>query len=351
MRYRLLGRSGLRVSELCLGAMTFGGSSGSGTDEPEARRIVERFAEAGGNFIDTAVNYADGASEEIVGRAVASDRDRWVISTKYTAPLRSGDPNSGGNHRKAMRQALERSLSRLRTDHIDLYWVHVWEGLTPIEEVLRTLDDAVSAGKILYVGISDVPAWVVSRADALATTRGMEAFSALQIEYSLLERTVERELTPMARALDLAVLAWGPLGRGLLTGKYAPSAPSQPRRLEAADRRLNERALAVAAVASEVAESIGATPAQVALAWLRQRSGVVIPIVGARTAEQLSDSLGCLEIDLDDESLEKLDAASRVELGFPHEFLASMRQSSYAQRSASGSVDNHRDARRTDRDA
>jgi aryl-alcohol dehydrogenase-like predicted oxidoreductase len=328
MRYKLLGRTGLRVSELCLGAMTFGDESGGGggASKEESRRIFDAYVEAGGNFVDTANNYMGGNSERCVGELVAHDRDRFVVATKYTAPTRAGDPNSGGNHRKALIQSLDASLKRLRTDYIDLYWIHLWEFMTPVEEVMRALDDAVRAGKVLYVGISDAPAWVVSQANTHADLRGWTPFAGVQIEYSLIQRTVERELVPMAKALDLAVLAWGPLGRGLLTGKYAAdgSTGAEHARLSAGDARLSERNLGIAAVVSEVAEELAARPAQVSLAWLRARPGVVIPIVGARTATQLEESLGCLDLELPEDTLRRLDEASRVSLGFPHDFLAGL---------------------------
>ena len=319
MDHRLLGPSGLRVSELCLGGMTFGDGSceGWGASRAEARRIFDVFSEAGGNFIDTAVNYCDGASE----------RDRYVVATKYSAFIRPGDPNSGGSHRKSLIQALERSLSRLNTDYIDLYWVHVWDPLTPVDELMRTLDDQVRAGKVLHVGISDTPAWVVARANTLADFRGWSPFAAIQVEYSLIERAVERELVPMAHALDLAVLAWAPLGRGLLTGKYTKDGPvaGERARLAADDRRLDERNLAIAEAVKEVADDLGARPAAVAIAWLLARSGpVMIPIVGARTAEQLRESLGGVDVELPSEALSRLSAMSGIQLGFPHDFLGAL---------------------------
>jgi aryl-alcohol dehydrogenase-like predicted oxidoreductase len=345
MRYKLLGRSGLRVSELCLGAMTFGDESGGGwgSSKEESRRIFEAYVEAGGNFIDTANNYMGGKSERTVGELVAPDRDRFVIATKYTAPTRAGDPNSGGNHRKALVQSLDQSLKRLGTDYVDLYWIHLWEFMTPVEEVMRALDDAVRAGKVLYVGISDAPAWVVAQANTLAELRAWTPFAGLQIEYSLIQRTVERELVPMARALDLAVLAWGPLGRGLLTGKYAGdgTTTAEHARLPVGDARLSERNLAIAAVVSEVADELGVRPAQVALAWLRGRPGVVIPIVGARTAGQLEESLGRLDLELPEHAVHRLDEASRVSLGFPHDMLAGLLGRQIA---AGGMPDDHRGA-------
>jgi aryl-alcohol dehydrogenase-like predicted oxidoreductase len=340
MRHRLLGRSGLRVSELCLGAMTFGAA----TEESEARLIVDAYAEAGGNFIDTAVNYAGGRSEEIVGRLLAHQRDAFVLSTKYTAPLRSGDPNSGGNHRKSMRQALELSLRRLQTDHIDVYWVHVWDKATPIDEILRALDDAVTAGKILYAGISDVPAWVVSRANTVAELRGWTPFIGLQAQYSLIERAAERELIPMASALDVALLAWAPLGRGVLTGKYNHAAGDDGAswRMRPDDERVSARGLEIAAAVGELAASIDASPSQVALSWLRQREANVLPLVGARTVEQARDWLGAVDLVLDADALERLDDATRIPLGFPHDFLASLRRSAYAERSAADQLDSPR---------
>ena len=221
MRYRLLGRSGLRVSELCLGAMVFGDQRGAwGASREEAAAIVHSFAQVGGNFIDTANHYAGGESERIVGELIGPDRDRWVLATKYTLSADPDDPNAGGSHRKSLRRAVDASLKRLGTDYIDLYWVHIWDAFTPVEEVIRALDDLVRSGKVLYVGISDTPAWIVSRAVTLAEQQGLTPFCALQLPYSLVERTVERELLPMARALDLAVTGWAPLGGGLLTGRY-----------------------------------------------------------------------------------------------------------------------------------
>ena len=320
MRFRRLGNSGLRVSELCLGAMTFGASA----DRDASRSILDAYLGAGGNFVDTANNYAGGASEEILGELLDGRRDEIVLATKYTAPIRPGDPNSGGNSRKSLVGSLDQSLRRLRTDRIDLLWVHVWDYGTPVEEVMRALDDQVRAGKVLYVGISDAPAWVVAQANTLAEQRGWTPFTGLQIEYSLIERTVERDLTPMANALGLAVCAWGPLGGGLLTGKYAEGArgTGTPGRLEEGDRRLTERNHAIVAALAEVAADAGVSPSRAALAWLRTRGpATVIPILGARTREQLDESLGCLEVELSPDHLARLDEASAIELGFPYDFL------------------------------
>jgi aryl-alcohol dehydrogenase-like predicted oxidoreductase len=325
MKYKLLGNSGLRVSELCLGTMTFGTEWGWGATQEESRKIFDSFAEAGGQFLDTANCYTDGTSERFLADFLAKDRTHFVLGTKYSMSMRRDDPNAGGNHRKNMVQSLEASLVRLKTDYIDLYWLHAWDFLTPVEEVMRALDDLVRSGKILYVGISDTPAWIVAQANTLASLRGWTPFVGLQIQYSLMERTPERDLLPMARALDLGITAWRALGAGLLTGKYnteKPGSPAQPRRIAVDDARLTERNLSIAAALRTVAQQIGRSPAQVALNWLRQQPGVLIPILGARTLEQLRDNLGCLDFGLGQDELQALDHASRIDLGFPHDFLA-----------------------------
>ena len=324
MKYRLLGNSGLRVSELALGAMTFG-TEDWGADQAESRRVYDGFREAGGNFIDTANVYSAGRSESFLGEFIADERERIVLATKYTGITRGRDVNASGNSRKNMMDAVHASLTRLRTDYIDLYWVHVRDFMTPIEEVMRGLDDLVRQGKVLYVGISDTPAWEVARANTLAALRGWTPFIGLQVRYSLLDRAVERELLPMAKELDLAVTPWDTLGSGILTGKY--NAGKDGRLASAKGRAslrglVKDRDLTIAAEVMKVAEKIGRTPAQVALAWVRQGEGVVIPLVGAKTREQLDDNLGCLEFELDPSDKTALDEASRIELGFPHEFLA-----------------------------
>lgn len=320
----MFGKTGLRVSELCLGTMTFGEDWGWGAPRHACARIVDLFAEAGGNFIDTANNYTAGSSESLVGELLEGRRDRFVLATKYTCQTEP-DPNSAGNHRKSLVRSLERSLRRLRTDHVDLLWVHARDTLTPVEEVMRALDDQVRAGKVLYVGVSDWPAWEIAQATTLAELRGWSPFVGLQIEYSLLERTVERELVPMAHGLDLGVTAWSPLARGRLTGKYLAGADHP----DVAGARLTvtgqdgseERGDAIVREVVAVAEQIGASPAQVALAWLRGRPGAVVPIVGARNEEQFRDNLASADLTLDDTSRERLDRASAIELGFPHDFL------------------------------
>jgi aryl-alcohol dehydrogenase-like predicted oxidoreductase len=228
MRYKLLGPSGLRVSELCLGAMSFGDAWGFGADEKQSHQILGEFADAGGNFIDIANKYHEGQSEEIVGSFLGPGRDRWVVATKYTLAMRSGDPNAAGNSRKNLRASVEASLRRLRTDYLDLLWVHAWDYTTPVEEVMRALDDLVGAGKVNYVALSDAPAWIASQANTLAALRGWSPFIALQIQYSLLERTPERELLPVAEAFGLSVTAWAPIGAGILTGKYTRGSTATP---------------------------------------------------------------------------------------------------------------------------
>jgi aryl-alcohol dehydrogenase-like predicted oxidoreductase len=318
MRYTLLGRSGLRVSEVALGTMTFGEAWGWGASEDACRRMFEAFAEAGGNFVDTACNYTDGQSESILGALVGPERERFVIATKYTLTGRRDDPNAGGNHRKNLVQTLEASLRRLRTDYVDLLWLHMWDGMTPVAEVVRALDDLVSSGKVLYVGISDTPAWVVSQAVTLADLRGWSPFVAVQGPYSLADRDVERELLPMAQALGLTFTAWGMLEGGALTGKYLAES-GEPRRYDGVGTKTNAIAREVVAVAEE----LGATPAQVAIAWVRAQPWHTIPIVGGRSETQLRENLGSLDIDLSPEQLERLRAASDFRAGFPRDFLES----------------------------
>jgi aryl-alcohol dehydrogenase-like predicted oxidoreductase len=319
MRYTLMGRSGLRVSELALGTMTFGEAWGWGASQEESRRIFDAYVEAGGNFVDTASNYTNGESERFVGELVAPIRDRIVLATKYTLSSRRKDPNSGGNHRKNLVQTLDESLRRLRTDYVDLLWLHMWDGMTPVEEVVRALDDLVSAGKVLYVGISDTPAWVVSQAVTLADLRGWSRFIGLQLPYSIADRDAERELLPMAAALDLTTTAWGVLEGGALTGKYLVDDDDAAKRYSGAGERVNTLAREVLAVVDE----LGATPAQVATAWVRHQPWRVVPIVGARTEAQLRENLAVLDIRLEEEHVERLSAASDFRRGFPRDFLES----------------------------
>jgi aryl-alcohol dehydrogenase-like predicted oxidoreductase len=340
MRYRLLGRSGLRVSELALGTMTFGTEWGWGASKEESRRIFDAYAAAGGNFIDTANRYTEGTSEKFVGEFIAADRGRFVVATKYTLFNRRDDPSASGNSRKNMVQSLEASLKRLGTDYVDLFWVHAWDFTTPVEEVMRGLDDLVAAGKVLYVGISDTPAWVVAQANTLADLRGWSRFVGLQIRYSLADRAAERDLLPMARSLDIAVTPWSVLGAGVLTGKYKPGDARTAGRAARWDK--TGRDLAIAAEVVAVADEIGRMPSQVAINWVRQQPGVIIPLIGARTVAQLNDNLGCLDFTLTAGQLQRLSDASQIELGFPHDFLASAEVRDLVSGGSYGNLDHHR---------
>ena len=348
MRYKLFGKSGLRVSELCLGTMTFGDDRGWGADKNESRKIYDAYMKSGGNFIDTADLYTNGTSEKFLGEFIASDRDSVVLATKYANSAAGTDPNASGNHRKNMMHSVEASLKRLKTDYLDLYWLHVWDFTTPLDEVLRSFDDLVRQGKVSYIGISNTPAWIVSRADAVAELRGWTQFVGLQIEYSLIERTCERELLPMARELDLAVTAWSPLAGGLLTGKYAKGSggKKEDKRLEhpklAPLTDISELKHTITAAVAEVAADIGKTPAQVALNWLCRQPGVVIPIIGARRLSQLKENLGSVGFTLDDEQLQKLDVVSRIELGYPYDFFSNEIVQKFAFGGMRDRIDRHR---------
>lgn len=309
MAQRVLGKSGIRVSELCLGTMTFGTEWGFGADEATSRAVYDEYRAAGGNFVDTANNYTNGASEEFLGRLIASERDAVVVSTKYTLPTDPSDANSGGSNRKSLRRSVETSLKRLGTDYLDLLWVHAWDRCTPAEETLRALDDLVRSGKVLALGVSNTPAWVVSRSDAIAELRGWTSFCALQVEYSLVARTPERDLLPMADELGLSVSAWSPLARGLLARDHS----------EEDLARLPDRARTVIDTTRTIAEELGTSPAQVALAWVMHRGPMVS--IGARTVAQLRDNLGATTVTLRDEHVAQLENASRISMGYPHEFL------------------------------
>jgi aryl-alcohol dehydrogenase-like predicted oxidoreductase len=325
--YVTLGRSGLRVSPFCLGAMTFGEDLGWGTSVADSSKIMDRFIERGGNFIDTANAYTRGHSEKIIGDHIGRDprkRERLVLATKFFSSLYPGDPNGGGANRKSIHAQLHESLRRLQTDYVDLYWMHAWDRFTPIEETMRTLDDLVSSGKVRYIGFSDTPAWKVSQAHMMAELRGWTPLAALQIEYSLLERTVEGELTPMAQELGLGVTPWSPLGRGALSGKYkrADKGNHKPDRGNQLIGALNQdRTYDIIETAEAIAKEVGTTTARVALAWVQARPGVASTIIGARTMDQLDDNLVALEVKLPPQAIAKLDEVSRPKLNFPAEFL------------------------------
>jgi aryl-alcohol dehydrogenase-like predicted oxidoreductase len=301
--------------------MTFGEDWGWGSGKDESRKVYDAFREAGGNFIDTANVYTNGTSELFLGEFMEGHRQSMVLATKYSNAMPGMDPNAAGNHRKSMMQSIEKSLKRLKTDYIDLYWVHIWDQITPAEEVMRGLDDLVRQGKILYVGISDAPGWWVAQANTLAGLRGWSPFIGLQIEYSLIERTVERELIPMAQALNVGVVAWSPLSGGILTGKYHGNGSSEAGRMNSEMMKGfmpdEQRAERVVAAVKTVSAQVGRSIAQVALAWLRYRVVPVIPILGARKLSQLQDNLASFDLALSPEQIKILDEASRIEAGFP----------------------------------
>lgn len=335
MRYKLFGRTGLRVSELSLGTMTFGDSA----NKAASKAIFNAYVEAGGNFLDTANMYAAGASEKIVGELIHDDRNRFVVATKYTASLRPEDPNAGGNHFKSMVHSVEASLKKLNTDYIDLLWVHMWDGSTPVEEVMRSFQHLVQSGKVLYIGVSDWPAWRVAEANTLAHFRGWPAFAGLQIEYSLVQRAPERELLPMARAFGMTITPWSPLGGGLLTDRYKTEQDLR----EMVKRRVEiqfeepEFLMPIIQELLAVAKAANHSPVQVALNWLRQRD--TLPILGASKLEQLQDTLGCLDWELSPEHIERLDKVSAIRMGFPHEFLTSKRIGKFFYGETKESVD------------
>lgn len=320
MRYKLLGRSGLRVSELSLGTMTFGEDWGWGASKSESKKIFDAYVEAGGNFIDTACNYTEGTSEKFVGEFVASDRDYFVIATKYTLRPREAnslDPNFGGNNRKNLMRSVEASLKRLNTDYIDLLYLHMWDYTTTVEEVMRGLDDLVRAGKVHYLGFSDTPAYVVSKANMLADLQSLSPIVAIQVPYNLVRRDPERELFPMAKDEDIGVTVWGLLGGGTLTGKYRQSD------VDTRYENVSEERLVVADKVVEIASNIGRSPSQVAINWVRQQGekAQIFPILGARSHTQIEDNLGVLEFQLSPDQLQEIDSLSDFQIGFPWSFL------------------------------
>jgi len=329
--YITLGRSGLRVSPVSLGTMTFGDDWGWGSAEAESRSILDIYLERGGNFIDTANFYTGGTSETLLGKFLAGRRDQAVVATKYSMNVSPDNPNAGGNARRSMVRSVEDSLRRLGTDYIDLYYLHVWDGLVPVDEVMRGFDDLVSSGKIVYAGISDTPAWQVARMQTLADLRGWAPLVALQIEHSLIERTVEHDLLPMARELGLGVLAWSPLGSGVLSGKYSRADVESHRGKDPWDGTraavasgmgsLTDRSMDIVDVLKEVAAEVGHSPAQTAIAWLlAKQAPTIIPILGARTAAQFEENLAALEVSFSEAQLQRLDDISAVSPVFPHSF-------------------------------
>ena len=340
MRYKLLGHSGLRVSELCLGTMTFGETWGWGASKAESKKMFDLFAKEGGNFIDTSVNYTDGTAEEFLGEFLKADRDHFVVATKYTLTKQSDtDPNGGGNSRKNMMKSVERSLKHLQTDHIDLYYLHMWDYMTPVEEIARGLDDLVRQGKVNYVAFSDTPDYIVAEANTRADLMGWSRFIGMQVPYSLLYRDVERSIIPMAKHWEMAVLPWGLLEEGLLTGKFMKKV-KEPTRVNQEKLKLSENTLKILNEVQRVAEEVGKPMSQVAINWVRQQpKAQMIPILGARTAKQLKDNMGVLDWKLSDEQWKCLDEVSAIKLGFPHGFLDSNR---YIYGATHDLIDNHR---------
>ncbi|WP_020167165.1 MULTISPECIES: aldo/keto reductase [Methylotenera] len=327
MKYRVFGRnSGLRVSELALGTGNFGTGWGHGAEPEEAKKIFDGYVNAGGNFFDTANVYQRGESETLLGDFIAADRDQFVVATKYTNATQLGDGLSKtGNSRKNMVRAVEESLKRLKTDYIDLYWAHISDGVTPMEEIMRGFDDLVRSGKILYAGLSNFPAWRIARADLMADLRGWSPIVAIQIEYSLAERTPDRELIPMAESLGLAITTWSPLGGGFLTGKYRETTDNSRLTklgmLVHTEKTQKETLLLDTILA--VANELNTTATHIAIAWLMHKADrsttSIIPILGSRTAAQLDATLGALSVVLNHDQVERLNVTSAISLGVPHE--------------------------------
>ncbi|GAB2706523.1 aldo/keto reductase [Mucilaginibacter koreensis] len=318
MNYKLLGRSGLKVSELCLGTMGFGTEAGWGADEAASFAIMDAYAEAGGNFLDTANIYKLGTSEKIIGNYLSNhDRDYFVVATKYTLKDNQTNPNASGNNRKNMMRSVEESLKRLKTDFIDVLYLHIWDDLTPIDEVLRGLDDLIRQGKVNYAAISDTPAWMVAKGNTLAELMGWSQFVALQVEYSLIQRTPERELIPMAKHFGMTVTPWAPLGGGVLTGKYLQGGQG---RIKEESVRRNENSERITREVMAIAEELGTSAGHVALKWMMQQNFSCIPIMGATKLEQLKENLKTTEITLTHAQLQRLDEVSKIPLGFPGDF-------------------------------
>jgi aryl-alcohol dehydrogenase-like predicted oxidoreductase len=325
MKYKLLGKSGLRVSELCLGTMTTSISNpwGWGQDREQSLSILKTYSEAGGNFIDTACNYQNGESEQLIGEFLEGDRDRYVIATKFT--LREGDvkgdPNYGGNARKNLIRSVEQSLDRLKTDYLDVLYLHVWDETVDIEHVMKFLNDLVTSSKVNYIAISDTPAWIVSRMQTIAEQRGWYQFQAFQFPYSLGSRDPEREVMPMCRELDMAMTPWAVLGAGLFTGKYTRGEGSDGRLTEGKWGAPSEKGINMARTVDEVADEIGVSSATVALRWAMDQPGVVLPIVGATRPEQLTENIGATEVVLSDDQMNRLNDLAKFDRGFAYDFV------------------------------
>ena len=340
MRYKLLGHSGLRVSEFCLGTMTFGETWGWGASKAESKKMFDLFANAGGNFIDTSVNYTDGTAEEFLGDLLKTNRDHFVVASKYTLTKPDNtDPNGGGNSRKNMMKSVEKSLKRLKTDFLDIYYLHMWDYMTPVEEVLRGLDDLVRQGKVNYVAFSDSPAYIVAEANTRAELMGWSRFIGMQVPYSLLDRAVERSIIPMAAHWDMAVLPWGLLEAGILTGKFLKKIKDSTR-IDQKKLKLREKSQNIVKEVQSVAQETGRPMSQVAINWIRQNPvAQMIPILGARSAKQLKDNLDAIDWKLTEEQYQRLDTVSQIDLGFPQDMLNGNR---YIFGATFDKIDNHR---------
>ncbi len=342
MNYKLFGKSGLRVSELGLGSMTIGNKWGWGSDKDEAQKIFNSFVNAGGNFIDTACNYQDGQSEEYIGEFIKGDRDRYVIATKYTLHDHRfpNDLNAGGNHRKNLIREVNNSLKRLQTDYIDVLYMHVWDFTTGIEEIMRTLNNLVASTKVNYIAISDTPAWIVSRANTIAEMRGWEPFVAYQFPYSIGKRDAEREIIPMCQDFDMAMTLWGVLKAGLFTGKYTRKSGSKGRAQKTAET--NTELIEIAKVVDEIADEIGCTSSNVAIRWVMDQPGVMIPLIAGRDNNQIKDNLGALDVSLNEDHHIRIVDISGFRDEFPNDFINSEGVLKAIHGDTVGKLDNHR---------
>jgi aryl-alcohol dehydrogenase-like predicted oxidoreductase len=344
MKYKLLGRSGLRVSELALGTMTLSEDDpwGWGVGADTSREILEAYADAGGNFIDTACNYTDGQSERVIGDFIAGDRDRYVVATKFTLHHHEhpDDPNFGGNHRKNLRRTLEASLDRLGTDYIDLLYLHVWDYTTPLEEVISTLNHVVESGLVHHVGISDSPAWVAAQANQLADHHGWERFVACQFPYNIGRRSPEREVMPYCRYNDVGMTTWSVLGAGLYTGKYTTGDDDPSGRIAGGD--FNDADLAIARCIDDIADELGVPSTQVTLAWTQARDRQLFPIVGATDPDHVTEAVGATDVDLDDAQLERLDEVASYDTEFPQSFTGSENVLELIHGETADRLENHR---------
>ena len=341
MKYKLFGNTGLRVSELALGAMTLGDAWGWGADKKESKKIVDLYLDKGGNFIDSANFYTNGESENFLGEITKDKRKQVVLATKYTLAVDPENPNAAGNHRKNLHEALNDSLKRLQTDYIDVLWVHAEDMFTPLEETMRALDDVIRLGKVLYIGVSDFPAWKIARANTLAELKNQTPFAGIQVNYSLIERSTERELLPMAKNMGLAATIWSPLAGGTLTGKYLEKAKK-----EASEKRYDvapfadllkvneERNIKIVEELVKLAKESGKPAHHLALNWLRNNKEYdnLIPIIGAKNTQQLKDNLKILDFDLSDDIMQKLNEISKIELGFPNDFLEGVTGTVYGEK-------------------